>query len=229
MATVQVPVEQRFVLSGMDWPAYVAFSDLLGERHVRVTYDRGELEFMTLSPEHERSKKLLARFVETLTEELNVDIASYGSMTCRREDLERGLEPDECYWIANETLVRGRTEIDLATDPPPDLVLEVEVSRSALDRMDLYARLRVPEVWRWNGQTLRIFLLQADGHYAESDKSLAFPFLPLAEFVGFLTTNSGMSETKLLRTFRSWVREQIARGWIPARETPPTLESVRPV
>jgi Uma2 family endonuclease len=210
---VQVPAEQRFVLSGINWPTYVAFGNLLGERHIRLTYDRGEMELMTVSPRHERSKSLLARLVEALTVELDIDIASYGSMTCRREDLERGLEPDECYWIANEPRVRGHDDIDFAEDPPPDLVLEVEISRSVLDRLGIYARLGVPEVWRWDGETLRICLLGPDGQYTESERSLAFPFLPVTELVRFLAASATMSETKLLRSFQAWVREQIARGW----------------
>src|SRR5579884_552502 len=213
MATGDIPAEQRLVLSGIDWPAYVAFGDLLGERHVRLTYNAGELEFMTLSPEHERAKKLLARLLEALTEELDIDIAGYGSMTCRREDLDRGLEPDECYWIAHEPQVRGRHDIDLDRDPPPDLALEVEISRSALDRLGLYASLDVSEVWRWDGQTLRVCILQADGSYAESQQSKAFPFLPVADLVRFLTGDENQSETKRLRAFRTWVREQAAQGW----------------
>lgn len=218
MATVEIPAEQRFVLSGISWPAYVAFGDLLDERHVRLTYDRGELEFMTLSPEHERTKKLLARLLEALTEELDIDIASYGSMTCRREDLEQGLEPDACYWIANEPRVLGRTDIDFPEDPPPDLALEVEISRSALDRLGLYARLGVPEVWRWDGQTLRVCLRGPDGRYTESAHSRALPFLPMAELVRFLRAGAAMSEAKLLRTFRAWVRDQAARGWATTGE-----------
>ena len=218
MSTVAVPAEQRFRLSGIDWPSYVAFGDLLDGRHIRLTYDRGELEFMTLSHQHEWSKKLLGRLVEALTEEMDIDIASGGSMTCRREDLERGLEPDECYWIANEPLIRGRDEIDLEEDPPPDLAMEVEVSRSTLDRMGLYARLRVPEVWCWDGQHLRVYLLDADGNYVESNRSLAFPFLPVAELERFLAQATTISETKLLRSFRAWVREQMAKGWMTQPE-----------
>ncbi len=222
MSTVQIPTEQRFVLSGVDWDTYVGFSDLLGEWHVRVTYDRGAMEFMTLSPEHERSKKLWARLLEALTEEMEIEIASYGSMTCRREDLEGGLEPDECYWIAHESQVRGRTDIDLSEDPPPDLVLEVEISRSALNRMNLYAHLRVPEVWRWNGERLRIFLLGPAGHYVETTQSRAFPFLPVAELVRFLQMSADMGETTLLRTFRMWVRERKAQGW-RSPDQPPSM------
>ncbi len=207
MATVELPAEQRFLLSAVDWPAYVGIGDLLGERHVRLTFDGWSLEFMTLSPEHERSKKLLARFVETLTEELEIDISSYGSMTFRREDLERGLEPDECYWIANEPLVRGRAVLDLTVDPPPDLALEIEISRSALDRMAIYAKLRVPEVWCWDGETLRVFLLGPDGQYTESPRSQAFPFLPLDALAPFLKAGAELSEAQLVHNFRQWMRE----------------------
>jgi Uma2 family endonuclease len=207
------PTEQRFVLNDIDWSTYRRFGDLLGDRHIRITYDRGVMELMTLSPERERSKKLLARLIEALAEEMEIDMAGFGSMTCQRDDLERGLEPDECYWIEHEPQVSGRDEIDLAVDPPPDLVLEVEISRSALNRLALYARLGVPEVWRWDGQTLSVCHLTENSKYSEATSSRAFPFLPITELTRFLTMRSEMSDTKLLRAFRAWVREQITLGW----------------
>jgi Uma2 family endonuclease len=154
----------------------------------------------------------LARLVEALTEEMDIDIASYGSMTCRRPDLERGLEADESYWIANEPRMRSREEVDLERDPPPDLVLEIEISRSSLNRIAIYAALRVPEVWRWDGETLRVLLLTSRGNYRQSERSKAFPFLPLAELAGFLR-RAGQSETQRLRSFRAWVRKQMKQGW----------------
>jgi Uma2 family endonuclease len=212
MATVTIPAEQRFRLSDISWPTYVAYSDGLGPRHIRVTYDQGEMELMSPSSRHEREKTRLARFIETLTDELEIDIASYGSMTCRQEDLERGFEPDECYWIAHEAAVRNRENIDFAHDPPPDLAIEVEVSRSTMNRVRLYASLGVPELWRWDGERLRVNLLWKDGQYSEGDRSLAFPFLPVAELVRFLGLRD-VSETRLVREFRRWVREQQTRGW----------------
>src|SRR5262245_37165437 len=149
MDTIAIPAEQRLRLSCIPWEAYVVFTDQLGDQPIRVTYDRGEMEVMSPSNRHENRKRLLGRLLEALTEEMEIDIYSSGSMTCRREELARGLEPDECYWIEHEPVVRGRDDIDLDTDPPPDLALEIEISRSALDRMSIYAALRVPEVWRW--------------------------------------------------------------------------------
>jgi Uma2 family endonuclease len=213
MATVEVPAEQRLRLSLIPWETYVTYSDGLGPRHIRVTYDEGEMEVMTLSPRHENRKKFLGRLVEALSEELVIDIASFGSMTCRREDMKRGLEPDDCYWIQHESAVRDREVIDFAVDPPPDLTLEIEVSRSTMDRMSIYAALGVPEVWRWDGQeNFSVWLLTARGSYRRSNRSKAFPFLALAEFTEFLT-RSGVSETQLLRSFRAWVQKRHSQGW----------------
>ncbi len=213
MGAIRLPTEQRVVISCVDWDTYVTISDKLGERNLRINYDGVNLEIMTTSLEHERAKHLLARLVSALTEEMDIDILGGGSMTCRREDLNRGFEPDECYWIEHEAQMRGRIDIDLTRDPPPDLMLEVEISRSFVDRLALAARLGVPEVWRWDGETLRVMLLGSEGQYSESERSQALSFLPIAELVRFLLSDASQSETKLLRSFRAWVREQMARGW----------------
>ena len=212
LTTADLPAEQHFVLSCVSWDGYKTIGDVLLDQPVRITYDRGALEFMTLSPKHEGGKKLLARLVEAMTEELDIDIACFGSMTFQREDLDRGFEPDECYWIEHEPAVRGRTDIDLASDPPPDLALEIEVSRNIINRLGIYAAMRIPEVWRWDGSRLQVLLLGADGAHAESDRSRAFPFLPLAEFARFLVRDTSESVTKHIRSFRAWIRQEAA-GW----------------
>jgi Uma2 family endonuclease len=216
MSTATLPAEtpgHRLRLSGVDWRTYVTMSDLFMDRPVRFTYDRGELEIMTLSPEHERSHHLLSRMLDTLTEEMDIDIAGFGSMTFRREDLERGLEPDDCYWVQHEARVRGRDELDFNVDPPPDLVLEIEVTRNFIARLPICAALRVPEVWRYDGQTIHVLLLNETGEYIRSERSAAFPFLPAAQLVQFLAMNATLSETKVIQAFRAWVREQMARNW----------------
>jgi Uma2 family endonuclease len=119
---------------------------------LRITYDRGALEIMTLSPEHERLKHLLGYFILILVEELGWNMAGFGSMTFKRKRHQRGLEPDECYWIENELAVRGKDRIDLRRDPPPDLVIEIDWTHSSLDRLAIFAILGVPEVWRFDGK-----------------------------------------------------------------------------
>lgn len=213
MATAPPQAEQRFLMRSIGWDQYRQMADALGDAHVRLTYDRGSLEFMTLSHGHERWSGLIGQFIEVLTEELDMLRQSGGATTLDRPDLERGVEPDRSYYLRSEPLVRGKDEIDLAVDPPPDLVVEVEISRSAVNRMGIYAAIRVPEVWRFNGERLRVYHLTADGDYAEADHSQFFPFVPIKEIEAFLLRRNEMDETSLVKAFRRWVREQIARGW----------------
>jgi Uma2 family endonuclease len=213
--TLAIPTEQRLRLSCIPWEAYIAFTEMLGDRPIRVTYDRGEMEVMSPTFRHENHKKLMGLFIYELTTELEIDVVNGGSTTFRREDLARGLEPDECYWIEHEAVVRGRDDIDPETDPPPDLALEIEISRSALDRMSIYAALGVPEVWRWDGKKLTVHLRTTRGTYRKSDRSKAFPFLPMTELASFLD-KTAISETQLLRSFRAWVRKQ-KKSWKTGR------------
>jgi Uma2 family endonuclease len=203
----------QLVLDGVAWRNYLQLLRALDDRHLRITYDRGALEIMTLSPEHERFKHLLNYLIGVLVEELGWDMAGFGSMTFKRSRQRRGLEPDECYWIRSEPLVRGKDRIDLQHDPPPDLVIEIDITHSSLDRLSIYAVLGVPEVWRFNGQELVAYLLGPDQHYAASQQSRAFPFLDLGEVAGLIGTRSTRSETELVRQFRAWVRRRVAAGW----------------
>jgi Uma2 family endonuclease len=203
--------EQRFVLHNVSWQQYVTIGDALPDwPGLRLTYDRGALEFMTTSQEHEIYKAWLGRLVETLAEELNLAILPCGSATFRKEELERGLEPDQCYWIAHERQMRGKLAWDPQSDPPPDLVLEIEVTRSALGRMGIYAALGVPEVWRFDGETLHVHLLEGNG-YRAADGSPTFPGVPVAGIVPFLRPSQELDYLGTVRAFRAWVREQLAR------------------
>jgi len=202
------PSEQHFRMSAVSWEGYLHLGQAFVGRHVRMTYDRGELEIMTVSLGHDGDKSLLARFVEVITEELAIDIKSGGSTTLNREDLERGLEGDECWWIRHEPEVRNLRDIDLDRHPPPDLALEVEISRSVLNRIAIYSALGVPEVWRWDGQALTVHILGEGGTYAVSEKSASFPFLPVHELARFVHLLRTTSETGVVRAFREWVRQQ---------------------
>lgn len=213
MATMTVPSGRRLILGGVPWQTYLRVLRAFDGRHLRITYDRGALEIMTLSSQHERFKSLLGYLILVLVEELGWNMASFGSMTFKRRRRKRGLEPDECYWIQSEPLVRGKDVIDLRRDPPPDLVVEIEWTRSALDRMGIYRALNVPEVWQYDGQTLKVQRLDAAGQYAESPQSRAFPFLPLTDVARFLALRTTTGETDLVRQFRAWVQAQIAAGW----------------
>jgi len=196
---------QRFVIHDVPWEEYSALLRLWDGRHIRATYDRGTLELMTTACEHEFFKSLWGYLVRTLSLELGIDMASRGQMTFKRELKERGLEPDECYWIEHELLMRSKTEYDIDKDPVPDLVLEIEVSVSALDKMDIYANLGFPEVWRFDGETIHVHQLQADGRYAIVESSRSFPDLPITDLARWLLKGREMSENALIRAFSVWV------------------------
>jgi Uma2 family endonuclease len=207
------PSAQRLVLDGVRWQTYTRLLRIFDDRHLRITYDRGALEIITLSPEHERFKCLLSYLVLALVEELGWNMASFGSMTFKRRKKRRGLEPDECYWIQNEPKVRGKDKIDPRRDPPPDLVIEVDWTHSSLDRLAIFAALLVPEVWRFDGHDFHVHILGPDGRYTEREQSRAFPFLPMNELARFVAMRSNQSETDIVRQFRTWVRARIAAGW----------------
>jgi Uma2 family endonuclease len=204
---------QRFLLRGVDWETYCKLRDALQERHLRLTYDRGNLELMTLSLAHERYGSLLGRMIETLTMELGLPLQSAGSTTLDREDLDRGVEADRCYYLEHEPLIRNKEEIDLTVDPPPDLAIEIDVSRSSLKRLAIYAALRIPEVWRFDQEKLWIYRLDSDEQYVPVERSGHFPFLPISDVASFLHRRSQMDENSLIRAFREWVQDQIARNW----------------
>lgn len=200
---------QQFLLRNVRWETYEAILQALGDRpNLRITYDGENLELMTISALHEFFKKMLGRLIEAMTLELAISIRSGGQLTCRREDVERGLEPDQCYWIAHESAVRKNRQLDFTVDPVPDLALEIDVSASSLNRQSIYARLRVPEIWRFDGERIYVFVLQENGEYEPSETSAAFPFLPVQELVPFLEPDEEEGETGTMRRFLEWIREQ---------------------
>ncbi len=198
----------RMVLKNISWQTYQDLvHDLEQEPGVRLTYDRGLLEIqMPLDP-HEGFKKLIGRMIEALTEELGIEIRSMGSRTWNREDLARGLEADQCYYIQHEAQVRSKATIDLNQDPPPDLAIEIDITSSSLNQLDIYADLGVPEVWIYDGTALKIYQIQNQG-YVQCATSHVLPQLPPDQVVRFLELAQTIGETTWMRSFRQWLREQ---------------------
>jgi Uma2 family endonuclease len=211
-ATLIKPSEWA-VLQNISWRTYQSLlADYEQEPAFRLTYDSGTLEIQMPRDPHEHYKKLIGRLIEAATEELELEIRSLGSRTCDREDLKKGLEPDQCYYIQNEPLVRSVSQIDLTQLPPPDLAVEIDISSSSLDRFEIYAKLGVPEVWRFHNQSLTIHLLQGDTYRIADCSAALFP-LCADDFSAFLTSNSRLSkhsgENSLIRQFRSALRAKL--------------------
>jgi Uma2 family endonuclease len=206
-AKTLVPPEQIVQLSGISWQTYETLLAEIGDRQIRLTYNRGNLKIMVPSPEHERFKEVLGRFVETLAEELEVRIEPLGSTTFKRPEF-LGAEPDKCFYIQNISAIKGKKRIDMDRDPPPDLVVEIDITSSSENSLQVYADLGVPEVWIYNGSRLRINRLEERG-YVECDRSLAFPSVAILEIVSFLQQAETMDYLELVKAFRNWVKNQI--------------------
>ncbi|WP_414550315.1 Uma2 family endonuclease [Anabaena sp. CCY 0017] len=196
----------RVVLYNISWQQFENLLQDLGEsRAARIAYDNGNLEIMTPLPEHEHYKEVISDLVKDIADTLDLDYESYGSTTWKRESRMAGLEADNCFYFQNEAEIRGRLDLDLNQDPPPDLALEIDVTSKSLNRFPIYARLGVPEVWCYDSGELKINLLQNE-EYLESETSLVFPSLPIRELPRLIEKNRTEGRRAMRKAVRGWVR-----------------------
>ena len=203
-----VPPGHQVLLRDIDWPTYEAILDEAGEhRAARFAYCQGMLEIMSPLAEHEFNKSFIGDVVKVLLEELDVEFSALGSTTLKIPGSGLGVEPDECFYIQHEAAVRGRSRLDLSVDPPPDLALEIDLtSRTHFQNYEL---LGIPELWRYDGQRLEILVLE-EGAYIPSETSRQFPDFPLKALVPeLLETSKREGRSKVLKAFRSLVRERL--------------------
>jgi Uma2 family endonuclease len=203
-----VPPGQKVILYDLSWDEFEAILVDLGDsRSSRIAYDQGRLEIMTPLPEHEVNKEYVSDFVKVLLEELDIEFCPLGSTTFKNQIMFKGIEPDSCFYIQNEAVVRGKNRLDLTIDPPPDLALEIDITNRS--HPEIYQSLGVPELWRYEKNKLQILLL-IKGKYVESLTSHNFPNLPLTEVIPqYLTQCRSEGRNKGMRAFRSWVKEQL--------------------
>lgn len=204
------PSTDRIQLSGISWQTYERLLTELSDRRLRLTYNRGSLEIMSPSPEHEFGKEVLGRFVETLAEEFEIEIYPLGSTTFKHPELS-GAEPDKCFYIRNISAIQGKTRLDPFNDPAPDLIIEIDITSSSQNRLQVYADLGVAEVWIYNGTALSIKQLE-NGQYRSVATSQFFPDLPLLDITQFLKRSKTSGYLELVRSFRAWIREQLSEA-----------------
>lgn len=201
--------EQRTVLNNISWQTFEVLLKEAGEaRGSHFAYDDGILEIMAPLFEHESPKINLDRFVFILAEELDIEIKSAGSMTLKREDLRKGIEPDNCYYVQNEPLVRVRRQLDLANDPPPDLAIEINITSSFVNKLGIYSALGLRELWRYDGRLLMFYELVNEG-YVEREFSVAFGLVSCGDLSRFIEQSMAGGEMAVLKAFREWVRGKI--------------------
>ncbi len=224
----------HMVLYGLTWDDYerlLEAREAAGRKRLRITYDRGTAELytpggdsvlvedqfattdlngdpvMSIGNRHERWKKLIARLFEAAAMGFRTAVVACGNLTLSRADLDRALEPDECYYVQNAATVSDVRELDFATDPPPDLFIEIEVSRTVMDRLELCGKMKIPEVWRYDGATFRI-LVRSGNTYIEALTSLAFPKLTANVLSGYLARQGSVDDTTLCNEILEWARSQ---------------------
>lgn len=203
-------LDRCILLSGVSWETYEALLADMGDSHAAYfSYDQGVLEIMAPSHEHESLKHDIAVLVEILAEAMEMDVHGAGSTTFRRRDVAKGFEPDECFYIRHAETVRGKKHIDLQEDPPPDLVIEIDITNPSLNKLPIFAVLGIPEVWRYDGAQVTILTLSGNT-YAERPESAALPHVTSAILTEFLTTSQQLKRTVWLRQVRAWAREQLS-------------------
>jgi Uma2 family endonuclease len=202
---------QQFVFDGLTWKQYETLLDSLGERRLRHTYVEGRLEVVTPSYDHESSKTFVGGLVEMLCRLYGIPRKGAGSTTMKKEDWERGLEPDECYYIGGKSVaaMRNKVKFDADKDPPPDLVVEIDVTASSKHRIEMYRRMGVAEVWRCRNHAVTFFSLTKDGRYRQIKHSRHFPVLTSEELTRFVGMRQELDDTELELRFETWVREQL--------------------
>ena len=201
------PAQEMIALDNVSWELYDMLLDETSEQHVRITYDNGRMVIMSPLPIHDLVKGFLGRLIEMATLEWNIPLRSYGSTTWKRQDLAKGLEADESYFIQHEQAAQGlKYDWDSAKMPPPDLVVEVDLRHIPIERSKIYAALGVPEIWRFDGEKVEFLLLNASGQYETISHSHALARISSADVNDFLHLLGTVDDTRLMRQIRDWLR-----------------------
>jgi len=211
MKTILSPPEQRVVLRQLSWETYRRLLSEHGDgSSPRFTFDRGVLEIMSPSAEHERYNLRIADLIGILADVMDIEVEGLGASTFTREDLERGFEADSCFYVQNVVKVRNKERVDLETDPPPDLVIEIEVTNPSINKLPLFAEFGVPEVWRYDGVRLEMFRL-VGSQYEATEESVAFAGVAADVLTRLLEQGKRLGRTGWLRMTRAWAHEQYGR------------------
>lgn len=199
-------IASKVVLHSVPWDAYEAIVEHADNPGTRLTYDQGTLTIMSPSRRHETIKSRLRGMVEITCQEFQIPYSAGGATTHKDKRLKRGLEPDECYFIAHAEQMRDRDEWVFGVDPPPDLALEVDITADTEEKLPIYASFRIPEVWQWSNDGLHVHHLQADGSYLEQHVSGVLPQANLQMIADHVVIR-GALESDVLSRFREAVRQ----------------------
>jgi Uma2 family endonuclease len=202
----QLPPGTYFHADNVSWDVY---ERLLAEQSqssgTRIFYDQGRMEAVSPTASHEKPVEIIATLIRVFRDQLDIDIESLGSTTLRLQIKAKGAEPDASFFVQHAAQVIGKADLKLPDDPPPDLIVESDLTSSSLDRFAIYAALGVPEIWRVTNWHVSIWLLN-DGVYQELEMSGAFPFLARQTLSEFLVKGLNEGERKAALALREWMQ-----------------------
>ncbi|NHC33725.1 Uma2 family endonuclease [Scytonema millei] len=210
LSQIDVQPGQKVTLRNISWDDFEQILAELGDRRAsRIAYYQGMLEIMVPLAGHESGKENIGDLVKVLLEELDIEFASLGSTTFKRQVINAGVEPDACFYIQNEAVIRGKERIDLNFDPPPDLAIEIDFTSNSEIKKNSYAALGVPELWVYNGRSLNLYVLQ-ERQYVATEQSQVFPNLPIVEAIPRYVDRSKVEGRNVaIKAFRRWVAEYL--------------------
>jgi Uma2 family endonuclease len=205
-----LPTGGSLVLPDVSWEDYQKVTtEMDAWPGIRLTYDRGRLEIMSTLAKHEKYKELLSDIARLISYETEIDLETLGSTTFSEDWLQRGAEPDTCFYVAHAAAIIGKDRIDLNLDPPPDIAVEVDVSSPSISKLSIYEEMRVPEVWLYDETRLQILRLEESG-YAEISHSLSFPLVTSEALTQALEQSKTKGQSQVLHAFRKWLKTQLA-------------------
>lgn len=204
----QLPPDSTVVLRDVSWEEYEELLDAVGEASgLRISYDEGRLQIVTLSTTREMYADLVKLLVGLLSVRFRTKVLFFGSATMKQSRRRKGAEPDGCFYVQTAELVEKKKVIDFEHDPPPDIVVEIDLHHESLSKFPIYVALGVPEIWRYDEKELAIYHLHNDRYdLAESSRSL--PLLNGRTLTEFLNRSQLESQYEVLIAFEVWLRTQ---------------------
>ncbi len=201
-----MPKGSRFFVEEVPWKDYAQLvEDLMGIRSIRISYDQGKMEIMSVSMQHDNEARLFSHVVQILTEELGLEFTSTGSMTMTSQRAEKGAEADDTFYIEDLQRILGKKRVNLDYDAPPDLAVEVDVTHPSLNKLPIYAGLGIGEIWRYKDGQIEFYEL-VNGAYQPVAHSKLFFFLTAEALVTAIQNGKATGINTMRRAFRQWVQ-----------------------
>ena len=204
----RMPADSVLIQHGVSWDDYEELLEAVGESSsLRISYDEGTLQAMSPSSKHENCAILIERLVDLLSIRRRIKVLFYGSTTIKKQREHKGAEPDACFYVQTADAVGTKEQIDFNTDPPPDVVVEIDLHHESISKFPIYAAFGVPELWRFDGDTLTIYQLR-EGQYVASEASQSLPLLTGSVLTEFLARSPKEDQYDILLAFEEWLKRQ---------------------